>query len=520
MTRNLEADMQTLRAVLDLAQKRDFAGAAALAERTLADGFEHPMLLNVAATQLEQLGNYEQALKLLERAVAIAPGDVGARNALALCLHRLDRPREALMHIDELLERHPDLPFAHSSRGNALIAMGFLKEAEPSHLRAVQLEPGNFVSLAGLASIAIHRGRNEEARQWAQRALALVPGFPDAVLSLAAAELSSGERDAAELRLRQLIIDSRSGQTDRARAAGLLGDVLDAGGRYGEAFEAYQACNVALREIHQQFAGANVLGYTRALTAAIEKMDPSRWQVPASTSGAGAAGHIFLLGFPGSGTELIEDVLDGSPRVVSLEEHELLTEGVLKFMREPVNFEALGAADEATVAALQSDYWRRVRAAGIETAGKLFIDKHPLNTLKLPLIAKLFPTAKILFATRDPRDVVFSCFRQRFRMNPSMYELLTLPGAAAFYAATMHLAKSAKRVLALDWHEVRHENLVADFDREMHAICQIIGVDWKPGVGDFAPRLNARECASGHWRHYEAQLSPVLPTLSPWLQLT
>src|ERR1700722_18839991 len=108
MTRNLEADMQTLRAVLNLAQKRDFAGAAALAERTLADGFEHPMLLNVAATQLEQLGNYEQALKLLERAVAIAPGDVGARNALALCLQRLDRPREALMHIDELLKRHPD----------------------------------------------------------------------------------------------------------------------------------------------------------------------------------------------------------------------------------------------------------------------------------------------------------------------------------------------------------------------------------------------------------------------------
>jgi tetratricopeptide (TPR) repeat protein len=517
MTRNLEADMQTLRAVLDLAQKRDFAAAAALAERTLADGFEHPMLLNVAATRLEQLGDYEQALKLLERAVAIAPADVGARNALALCLQRLDRPRESLVHIDELLKRHPDLPFAHSSRGNALIAMGFLGQAEPSHLRAVQLEPGNFVSLAGLASIAIHRGRNEEARQWAERSLALVPGFPDAVLSLAAAELSGGERDAAELRLRQLILDSRSGQTDRARAAGLLGDVLDAGGRYGEAFEAYQACYVALRDIYQQFTGANVLGYTRALTAAIEKMDPNRWQVHASTV-EDVAGHIFLVGFPGSGTKLIEDVLDAGPRVVSLEEHELLTEGVLGFMREPVNFEALGDADEAAVAALQGDYWRRVRAAGIETAGKWFVDKHPLNTLKLPLIAKLFPKAKILFATRDPRDIVFSCFRSRFPMNPSMYELLTLPGAAAFYSAAMRLAESAKRVLALEWYEVRHEQLVADFDREIHALCQFMGADWKPGTGDFAPRSSAREYASGHWRHYEAQLSPVLPTLAPWLE--
>src|SRR5450631_4207637 len=148
MPRNLEADMKTLRLVLDLAQKRDFAAAATLAERTLADGFEHPMLLNVAATQLEELGKDQEALKLLERAVAISPNDVGARNALGLCLQRLDRPAEALFHIDELLRWQPDLHFAHASRGNALIAMGLLGRAEASHLRAVQLEPGNFVSLA------------------------------------------------------------------------------------------------------------------------------------------------------------------------------------------------------------------------------------------------------------------------------------------------------------------------------------------------------------------------------------
>ena len=64
-----------------------------MAERTLAEGFEHPMLLNAAATRLEQEGKYEEAQRLLARAVAIAPKDIGARNALALCLQRLDRPR-------------------------------------------------------------------------------------------------------------------------------------------------------------------------------------------------------------------------------------------------------------------------------------------------------------------------------------------------------------------------------------------------------------------------------------------
>src|SRR5580698_1770907 len=174
MPRDLETDLATLRTVQDLAQKRDFGAAAALAEKTLADGFEHPMLLNIAATRLEQEGKYQDALKLLERAVTIAPKDIGARNALGLCLQRLDRPAEALYHIEELLKQQPDLAFAHASRGNSLMAMGSLGRARDSHMRAFELDPKNFSATAALGSIASHRGQHAEAREWAARTLALV----------------------------------------------------------------------------------------------------------------------------------------------------------------------------------------------------------------------------------------------------------------------------------------------------------------------------------------------------------
>src|SRR3984957_20190868 len=277
MTRNLEADMNTLRTVQRLTQSRDFVAAAALAERTLAEGFEHPMLLNAAATRLEQDGKYEEASRLLARAVAIAPKDIGARIALALCLQRLDRPSEALYHIDELLRQEPDLPFAHANKGNALMALGSLGRARSSHLRAFELDPRNFSATAALASIATHRGQYEEAREWAQRTLRIVPGFPDALLCLAAADLAGGDPAAAESRLRQLINDSLAGAADRARATGLLGDVFDASGRYEEAYEAYGICNGAIRQLQQRFASSNLLGYVRELTAALEKLDPSRW---------------------------------------------------------------------------------------------------------------------------------------------------------------------------------------------------------------------------------------------------
>jgi tetratricopeptide (TPR) repeat protein len=108
--------------------------------------------------------------------------------------------------------------------------------------------------MAALASIASHRGNHDEARSWAEKVLVAVPNFPDAVISLAAADLASGATARAEVLIRELLADSRVAPSDRARAHGLLGDVLDASGRYPEAFAAYTMCNEALRQAHRRFA--------------------------------------------------------------------------------------------------------------------------------------------------------------------------------------------------------------------------------------------------------------------------
>ncbi|MGN6453011.1 MAG: sulfotransferase [Steroidobacteraceae bacterium] len=536
MGRDLEADQGMLRTVLTLAQNRDIPRAAAIAEQALAEGFEHPLLLNVVAARLEAEGRLEEAVRLLERAVALAPEDVPARNALALCLQRLDRPAEALRHLDELLGKHPGLGFAHASKGNALIALGSLGLARETHLRALELDPGNLAAIGSLASIATHRGEHSEARRWAQQLLARMPGFPDGVLSLAAAELADGATEQAEKLLRGLLADPRSGASDRARAQGLLGDVLDTAGRYGEAFAAYSTCNETMRQIHRRFAlGSNILAYTYALTAALSAAAP-RW--PARTSATGsptdaASGHVFLIGFPRSGTTFLEVVLDGHPRVVSLEEHELLTDGVLKFMSEPLDLAPLANASDEELQPLRAAYWERVRNAGVEVAGKLFLDKHPLNTLKLPLIARLFPQAKILFVRRDPRDVVLSCFRRRFRMNPAMYQMLTLAGAAQFYDAVMDFSTRARPLLGLDWLDIRYERVMADFAAETRAICAFLGLEWTTSMGEFAERVQGRERATpsiaqltrgldasgvGHWQHYRAAIEAVQPALARWIE--
>jgi tetratricopeptide (TPR) repeat protein len=535
MPRDLKSDQAMLREVLSLAQKRDFKRAGTIANEALAEGFEHPLLLNVAATCLEQEGKFADALRLLERAVELAPEDIGARNALALCLQRLDRPAEALRHTDVLLKQNPGLGFACANRGNALIALGHLGRARSSHLRALELEPGNVSSLASLSSIASHRGNHDEARTWARQVLAVVPNFPDAVIALASAELASGALAEAEALLRQLLADQRVSPIDKARANGVLGDVLDAGTRYSEALTAYTACNESLRRIHSRFAtGTSLTTYTNQLLTTVgsnvDRYSPGgESQKPVSA----AEEHVFLIGFPRSGTTLLEVVLDGHPRVASLDEHELLTESVQRFMADPRDLSDLEKAHEQELHPLREAYWNRVRESEIDVAGKVFVDKYPMSTLKLPLIARLFPNARILFAGRDPREVVLACFRRRFKMNPATYEFLTTSGAATLYDGVMTFAELMRPVFGDRWRDVRYESLVADFSGQMRAICEFLGLEWIEGMDDFALRARERErstpstaqLARGldrsrtvHWKHYSSALEPVMPVLHRWVE--
>jgi len=90
---------------------------------------------------------------------------------------------------------------------------------------------------------------------------------------------------------------------------------------------------------------------------------------------------------------------------------------------------------------------------------------------------------------------------------------------------------AAGRLLGLAFHIVRHEDVVAEFDREVRTALEFIGLDWDPAVRDFAARgadaktpsagqlargLNAE--GVGAWKRYAGQMAPALPILAPWVE--
>lgn len=533
MARDPAADRATLSAVLTDAREGRHAEAIAGARAALQQGLEHPLLLNLAALGLEREGRGAEAEPLLRRAVQLSPGDASCRNALGLCLLGLSRPQEALEQFDVLLGLDPGLAYAHLNRGNALHAAGLPAAAERSYRQALAIDPDQAMALAGLASVACWRGAYGEARSPAEKALTLSPALPEALLSLAEVELAQGALGRAEARVREVLAGSSLSASQRAHAHGTLGDILDGAGRCEEAFAAYTACNEALRLLDAgRFPSA--LEYVRSLAAwwdrAAQSRTPRRRMRAARV---GAAKHIFVLGFPRSGTTLLGAVLEGHPRVAMLEEKECLLDTVQEFLRRPEDLERLAYASAATLQRCRDAYWRRVAAAGVDITGKVFVDNCALNSLKLPLIARLFPQASILFSCRDPRDLVLSCFTHRFRPSAPACELLTLGSAARYCVAVTDLLVGLTQLLSLDVCLVRHEDMVCAFAREMARVCEFLGLEWHPAMGDFALRAGTREAplsavaqlvrglgteGIGRWRRYRRQLEPVAGLLQPLVE--
>jgi Sulfotransferase family len=320
----------------------------------------------------------------------------------------------------------------------------------------------------------------------------------------------------------------------------LLGDALHAQERFAEAFRAYEACNIEIRRIHaRRFSRPGVETMRQYLDWLIDyfsRKAPGEWMAaepPPATEPDDPAQHIFIIGFPRSGTTLLEQILGCHPGAVTTDEKDGLSDGVRDFMATPADLDRLALAQRSVLARYRGLYWQRMRERGLDHKNRIFMDKQPYNTLKLPLIAKLFPGARTVFMVRDPRDVVLSCFRQRFRMNPSNFELLTLEGAATFYDASLRLFELYRARLPLDIRQIRHEDLVSNFDTEVHALCDFVHVPWNENMRSFEDRarkhivatpsanqvtkgLNRRGVAQ--WRHYARELAPALPILERWIK--
>jgi tetratricopeptide (TPR) repeat protein len=508
------------------------------AELMLAQGRSDWTLLQVRGMARERAGRLIEALEDYRLALDLSPADAGLMNRIGLCLHGLGHFDEAAFMFDRALIAAPDQAETYYNRGRSHWVAGNPLLCWQDFERTVALNPSHHRAIGRLAVMAGNRGDWSAARSLAETALAIEPKSPLGLQTIIEANIAHSRWREAEADARTWLADPSLDATSRYRALVLLGDVLDTLGRYGEAFAAYVEGNNTVRvSLQEKFAPRGepiIFQKLDLLHKALDRIEPESWRNNSISQSAisEARHHIFLLGFMRSGTTLLEQSLAAHPEVVTMEEIEAFGDSARDFLSQSDGTARLQELSSAELDCYRADYWESVRRHGIDPKGLVFVDKQPMNALKLPLIAKLFPEAKIIFAVRDPRDVVLSCFRRRFGIDETTYAMLNLKSTAKLYATYMELFDRYNDLICFDIRFHKHEHFVGHLDEEIAATCRFIGIDPDSKMHNPASRARKGETQSisskqiseglndsgvGHWRHYRAELDPVSRLLQPWV---
>lgn len=243
---------------------------------------------------------------------------------------------------------------------------------------------------------------------------------------------------------------------------------------------------------------------------------------------------IFVVGFPRSGTTMLETMLDAHPQLAGMDERTFLQDVVEAMAAMRLTYpDDLGRLDNAACDGLREVYWKLVRTrAGIPESKRL-VDKNPLNMLRLPLISRLFPNAKIILALRHPCDVVLSNYMQTFRTPAYVALTATIASTARGYADAFDFWVDQANVLKPDVLELRYEDVVDDIDAQSHRIADFLEIPWDQRMVDFHVRAKERGYIAtpsyqqvlepinrkgvARWERYREYLDPTLAVLRPYM---
>ena len=484
---------------------------------------------------LSELGRSEEAEQVYRAVIALNPDFYQAWNNLGNLLSLRGRVQDALNCYRELTQRVPRFARGFCNLGMALERLGQVEEAEQAYRHALTLEadvPDAFESLAFLCESL---NRLDEAQALATRGLANNPHWRGLNIVAGACARRRGDYGLA---LEHLDAAARVASDDfEARLRHEQARCHEALGHYAEAFENYtRAQDCQAREAERE--GVRAATYSSKLTrletfmkSGASLADPEA----RAPRGEARARVVFLVGFPRSGTTLLDQILDVHPELLVVEEQPMLAAAETRLSdlgkSYPDDLPELSAVEIDT---LRAAYLKTLNEYVTPGSGETVVDKFPLNAVEVPLIETLFPNGKYLFALRHPCDVVFSCFSVLLKANDAMASFHSLTDAARLYTRVMDLWLASVERYALDVHTVRYENLVEDFDATVAGVLKFLDVAWDDKVRDYRQHAMARgqintpsyeqvvkpiyKHSIGRWRNYGSAFDEVLPLLMPYIE--
>lgn len=483
---------------------------------------EAPDELMREATQLNRQNRIPEAMAAYQAIVARWPQSPNAWFNLAVLQRQTQHLDQALLSYQKALDAGIERPEEVHLNKSVIFGDYFLDHAAAARelQSALTLNPAYTPALLNLANLYESFGRRPEASALYARIMALDPLCHEALARFANMQ-QTDVIDAVLLARLKAALGAAGEPMDRASLGFALGRLLDADGKYEEAFAAYEAANRASLES----AGPHVVRYDRAIQEAFVDGLIAAGTPKARASVALAPPRpIFICGMFRSGSTLTEQILATIPGVAA--------GGEMDFLPRYVNtelvpfFDSLAAFSSDRLDATAARY--RTELLRVSANAAYVTDKRPDNFSYIGLIKRLFPDAKIVHTTRDPLDNCLSIFF--LHLEQQMSYALNLMDLGHYYREYRRLMAHWKREFAADIFDLDYDALVRAPVPTLERLCEFLELEWTGQMPQITTRSSVIRTASvwqvreplyrtssGRAGHYRGQLQELRDYLSDML---
>lgn len=482
------------------------------------------LLVNKILMSARQLMEHssDQAQDLASIAVDAMPGNPDTHAIMGEILQAKKNLKEALASYQISLSLKPDQPVVMLNVGVVQTELKQFNDAVTTFENILLVEPDNIHAIFHLAYLYERSYRLKEAEELVERGLLLNP--VNAELWFMTGKLRQRDHD-----LKQAIDAYERAITHQLQPA-LIGELYSRLGylydRIGEVARATDSFKRSNEEYARQCKLRGVDGkvFLDEINFLSELAIGNQHNAGAEDSDP-LPSPVFLIGFPRSGTTLLNQILDSHRGIQTLEEKPCASNLVTEFYKlTHRHADGLSQLTPQDIKLLRDIYYSTANQFVGLDPNKVFVDKFPLNLVYARILYKVFPKAKYIFALRHPCDSALSCYMHSFGYNAAMANFSDIATTVNLLSKAQDLWRRFVDEVQVPVFQLRYEDLVSNFVGETGRLLDFLELPWDENIEKHAEKARARgfidtpsydqvteplyNRAIGRWKQYEPLFRP------------
>lgn len=513
-------------------------------------------LLNNLGNALYLDNKYEEAAEIFKKVIKQQPNYADAYNNLGNIYKALNENELAINYYQSAVKLNPMLSKTMLNLGHMFAdRIGHPEMAEHYFRKTITLEPDNLEAKGGATNMLRFQGKLTEALEMIKQIQHDHPGEAgtfaaeadiyerlgdyDKANSIIQHDLKTGDDmhpmmmgvytrickkydrcEDAITRSEKLITANKLTPNYKQNLHFDLGKLYDNLERYDDAFRHYQAGNEII-DVH--FDAAQ---FKKRLDDNINVFKRETCDnLPKPT--VDTTLPVFILGMPRSGTSLTEQILSSHPDVGGAGElndiNDIVACLAMSLKSEQPYPYCISDFDTITMDKLATGYLEKLKSFSPTT--RFITDKMPHNFINIGLISMLFPGARIIHCTRDPKDTCLSIYFQSFGwLHPYSSSLERL---GFYYQQYTRLMNYWQNEFGIKVHTVNYEEMVSDQEGTTRKLLEFCDLPWDEACIDFHKskrvvatasydqvRQKIYKKSSERWKNYEEHITPLIDALN------